>query len=109
MNGVSSRVSRIVGKIFVLILFAAATVTSSSAQAQASAADLTGTVVDPNGAVVAGATVTARNAGTSIQRTATSGDDGTYRLIGLPPGEYEVTAEAPTFKKVSISGVRLTV
>ena len=109
MNGVSSRVFRIVGKIFVLILVATATVSSASAQAQASAADLTGTVVDPNGAVVTGATVTARNTGTNIERTATSGDDGTYRLIGLPPGEYDVTAEAPTFKKVSISGVRLTV
>ena len=109
MNGVSSRVFRIVGKIFVLILLAASAVSSASAQAQASAADLTGTVVDPNGAVVAGATVTARKTGTGIQRVATSDEDGTYRLIGLPPGEYEVTAEAPTFKKVSISGVRLTV
>src|SRR6478735_1326268 len=101
MNGVSSRVFRIVGKIFVLILLATAAVSIASAQAQASAADLTGTVVDPNGAVVAGATVTARNTGTNIERSATSGDDGTYRLIGLPPGEYDVTAEAPTFKKVS--------
>jgi hypothetical protein len=109
MNAVSSRISGIIGKFFVLVLFAGASVSIASAQAQANAADLTGTVVDPNGAVVAGATVTARNTGTGIQRSATSSDDGTYRLIGLPPGEYEVTAEAATFKKVSITGVRLTV
>ena len=36
-------------------------------------------------------------------------DDGSYRLIALPPGEYEVTAEAATFKKVVVSPVRLTV
>src|SRR5829696_6139641 len=109
MNGVSSRISGFIGKFLALVFIAMASITMASAQSQASAADLTGTVVDPNGAVVAGATVTARNAGTNIERSVQSADDGTYKLIGLPPGEYEVTAEAPTFKKVSISGVRLTV
>jgi hypothetical protein len=93
----------------VLVLFAAVTSSPIYSQSQASAADLTGTVVDPNGAVIAGATVTARNLGTNIERVATSGSDGSYRLIGLPPGEYEVSAEAATFKKVVISPVRLTV
>ena len=78
-------------------------------QAQATAADLTGTVVDPNGAVVPGASVIARNLGTSITRNATTGDDGVYKLIALPPGEYEITAEAATFKKSVISPVKLTV
>src|SRR5215204_4714175 len=59
--------------------------------------------------VLVGATVTARNTATGIERTTTSSDDGSYKLIGLPPGEYNVTAEAATFKKVSITGVRLTV
>ncbi|HVF30293.1 MAG TPA: carboxypeptidase-like regulatory domain-containing protein, partial [Pyrinomonadaceae bacterium] len=109
MNAVSSRVPKFIGRVFVLALLALASVSSTFSQAQASAADLTGTVVDPNGAVVAGATVTARNLGTNIERTTTSSDDGTYKLIGLPPGEYEVTAEAATFKKVAINPVRLTV
>src|SRR4029434_2328540 len=109
MNAVSSRISGIIGKVLVFVLLMAASVSIAAAQAQANAADLTGTVVDPNGAVVAGATVTARNAGTGIQRSATTSDDGSYKLIALPPGAYEVTAEAATFKKVSISGVRLTV
>ena len=81
----------------------------ASGQAQVAASDLRGTIVDPNGAIVPGATVTARNIGTGIIRTTTSGDDGTYTLLALPPGEYEVTAEAPTFKKVTIAPVRLTV
>ena len=79
------------------------------AQAQASAADLVGTVVDPTGAVVAGATVTARNPGTGISRTVMADDSGEYQFIGLPPGDYEVTAQAPTFKKVIISPVTLMV
>lgn len=109
MNAVSIRISGLIGKLFALALVVAISATAAFSQAQASAADLTGTVVDPNGAVVAGATVTARNLGTNIERAATSNEDGTYRLIGLPPGEYEVTAEAATFKKVSINPVRLTV
>ena len=109
MNLFSSRIFKSFGKILVLTVFAALSVSVASAQSQATAADLTGTVVDPNGAVVAGATVTARNTGTGIERSATSNEDGSYRLLGLPPGEYEVTAEAATFKKVSIAGVRLTV
>jgi hypothetical protein len=82
---------------------------SAFSQAQVSTADLVGTVTDPNGAVVAGAAVTARNGATGISRTSTADDNGSFQLLGLPPGEYEVTAEAPTFKKVVISPVRLTV
>ena len=74
-------------------------------QAATNASDLSGTVSDPNGAVVAGATVTARNSATGFSRNDTTGTDGTYTFIGLPPGDYEVTVEAPTFKKTVISPV----
>src|SRR5688572_17841672 len=82
---------------------------SGFAQSQATAADLRGTVTDPTGAVVSGATVHARNSGTGISRTVTTDGDGSYQIIGLPPGEYEITAEAASFKKSVLSGVRLTV
>lgn len=109
MKVLPCRVSRIAAKLLgmaMTILLAAGIVMP---QAQATAADLVGTVVDPNGAVVAGATVIARNNATGISRTVTSNEDGTYQMIGLPPGEYEITAEAATFKKVAISPVKLTV
>ena len=77
--------------------------------AQSNAADLTGTVTDQNGAVVAGASVTARNPATGFTRTVTTSDEGVFQLIGLPPDEYEITAEAPTFKKTVISPVKLTI
>src|SRR5205085_12094758 len=41
--------------------------------------------------------------------TVTTNSEGNYQLIGLPPGEYEITAEAATFRKVIISPVKLTV
>jgi hypothetical protein len=79
------------------------------AQAQVSTADLNGTVVDPNGAIVAGANVTARNPATGISRTVSANESGEFSIIGLPPGDYEVTVEAATFKKTVISPVKLTV
>ncbi len=93
----------------VLITAILALSASALAQSQAAAADLTGTVTDPNGAVISGATVVAKGIGTGISRTVSSDGDGAYRFIGLPPGEYEITAEAATFKKLVISPVRLTV
>lgn len=109
MHAVATSVSRTIGKI--IFTFAALAMASSIAfgQAATNASDLSGTVTDPNGAVVAGATVTARNSGTGFSRNVTTGTDGSYTFIGLPPGDYEVTAEAPTFKKTVISPVRLTV
>ena len=82
---------------------------SAFAQTQSNAADLTGTVTDPTGAVVAGASVRAKGLATGISRNTTTDSQGQYTIVGLPPGEYEVTAEAATFKTSVISGVRLTV
>jgi hypothetical protein len=79
------------------------------AQAQSNAADLQGFVRDPQGAVIVGASVTARNTATNISRTATTNDDGFYQIVNLPPGQYEVTAEAPNFKRALLSDVKLTV
>ena len=80
-----------------MILLAA----SAFGQAQATGADLTGNVVDPNGAVVNGATVTANNRAGGITRTTTTGTDGTYKFINLPPGEYEIGARRRISKRSS--------
>ncbi len=109
MGAVTSKISEFSRKCAWMALVVTLSAVTTLGQAQATAADLSGAVVDPNGAVVPGATVTAKNIGTGITRSTTTGDDGSYRLIALPPGEYEVTTEAATFKKVSISPVRLTV
>lgn len=90
-----------------LVFIAAASV--AFGQAQSNAADLQGTVKDTTGAVVTGATVTARNAGTNFSRTATTNDDGYYRIINLPPGNYEVTVEAANFKKNVLPVITVTV
>jgi hypothetical protein len=78
-------------------------------QAQSAAADLQGVVKDATGAVVPNATVTARNPATNLSRTATSNDEGFYRIVNLTPGDYEITVEAANFKKAVLTKVNLTV
>src|SRR6266511_349697 len=68
-------------------------------QAQSDAADLRGFVHDQQNAVVPNATVTARNPATNTSRTVTSNESGFYQILNLPPGDYELTVEAPNFKK----------
>ena len=109
MSGVSIKLPASIEKFAALVLMIICCTAVAVAQSQANAADLTGNVVDPNGAVVPGASVTVRNLATGITRNTTSGDDGSYQFIALPPGEYELTAEAATFRKVVVSPVRLTV
>ena len=78
-------------------------------QTQSNAADIQGTVSDATGAVVANATVTARNLGTNASRDATTTDQGFYRIINITPGDYEITVEAPNFKKSVLPKVTVTI
>jgi hypothetical protein len=95
---------------FVIVVISALLGASAAfGQAQSNAADLQGFVRDPSGAVVANATVTARNPATNTSKTAASNDEGYYQILNLTPGEYEVSVEAPNFKKAVLPGVKLTV
>ncbi|HYJ85105.1 MAG TPA: carboxypeptidase-like regulatory domain-containing protein, partial [Pyrinomonadaceae bacterium] len=78
-------------------------------QAQANAADVQGYVKDTQGAVVVGAAVTARNPATNTTKNTTTNDEGYYQIVGLPPGDYEITVEAANFKKSVLPTVTLTV
>lgn len=109
MRAYSFRISALVEKALLLSAIVLFSVGAAMAQAQVSTADLIGSVSDPNGATVSGATVTAKNSANGITRSVTANDGGEYQIIGLPPGDYEITAEAPTFKKTVISPVKLTV
>ncbi|HEY7388511.1 MAG TPA: carboxypeptidase regulatory-like domain-containing protein [Bryobacteraceae bacterium] len=58
---------------------------------------LQGIVADPSGAVVPKASVSIKGPG-GLARSVESGDDGSYRFINLPPGDYVVYATAPELK-----------
>src|ERR1700752_1307064 len=66
---------------------------------------ITGIITDPQGAVVAGATVKAMRTGTAEQFEASSDDSGKYLIRNLPAGPYELRAEAPGFKFVSVTNI----
>lgn len=72
-------------------------------------ASLTGLVSDPTGAVVSGATVTARSNSTNLTYTTKTDSSGYYLLGGLVVGSYTLTIEMAGFKKTIHDNVVLGV
>src|ERR1700730_18244306 len=68
-----------------------------------------GTVSDSSGASVVGAKVEIANVDTGITRSLESNETGEYVAPNLQPGQYTVTVQAPGFKKVQRTGIRLEV
>lgn len=77
--------------------------------AQQITANIRGTVADPSGAVISGATVTAQQTETGITRTTTSGRDGGYVLLELPVGHYRLQVAAKGFREYVQDGITLNV
>ncbi len=71
--------------------------------------DVTGTVTDPSGAAVPKATVTVVQADKGIRRTAVTDDTGQYRVTGLSPATYDVSAELHGFSTEVRKGVIVAV
>nr|MBA3514062.1 carboxypeptidase regulatory-like domain-containing protein [Pyrinomonadaceae bacterium] len=79
-------------------------------QSQATTGNIEGRVIDPNGAVLPGVIITARNQNTGLAKAVTADDEGNYRIIVLPPGRYKVTASgAQGFAEASFENVEVTV
>jgi hypothetical protein len=91
----SSRLRRLVlyGLLVVAFVFSIA----PTAFSQATNATLTGTIKDQTGAAIVGATVTATNTSTAIQKTGVSNSDGYYTIVQLAPGMYDVQATQKGF------------
>ena len=100
------RIFAIAGQVLMLAIVMIFSVSAIFAQAQVSTADLNGTVVDPNGAIVSGASVTVRNTETGFQRTVTSNSDGFFSAPLLPLGKYRVTTTASGFSETNFHSKR---
>jgi len=68
-----------------------------------------GTVTDPSGAVVAGATVKVRNVATGLERTTATSADGSYAVPELPIGTYSVVVTQAGFQTFVVTGVGVDV
>ncbi len=68
-----------------------------------------GTVTDSTGGTVPGATVVLANAESKTERTATTGVQGEYQFLFLPPGTYTLTVTATGFQRYEQTGLKLLV
>ncbi len=72
-----------------------------------SGASITGTITDPNGAVIPGATVTVSNPAANSTRVTISNDEGVYQFQRLEAGTYSLRIEVPGFKASETRGIVL--
>ncbi len=86
--------------IFISLLAA-----SASAQFRAS---VQGSITDPTGAIIPGATVTLTNLETTKTQQTVASDEAFYRFSNLAPGRYSITAEQSGFKKQVLENVVLS-
>ena len=77
--------------------------------AQVSTGTLSGAVTDPTGAVVVGATVTAKDIATNITASAESNGSGLFTIPNLPAGDYQVSVTAKGFSSAIAQKVTLDV
>ncbi|MGI9165345.1 MAG: carboxypeptidase regulatory-like domain-containing protein [Pyrinomonadaceae bacterium] len=79
------------------------------AQSQASSGQIVGTVTNPNGEVVPGATIVVTNPAIGLARTLTTGEQGDFRAVSLPPGDYTIEVTAQGFGKSTQTGYKVEV
>src|SRR5262245_60754047 len=69
--------------------------------------EITGSVSDPSGAAIAGATVQAVNLATGLTATAKTGNFGLYRVTLLPIGAYDLKVHANGFSDARVTGINV--
>jgi hypothetical protein len=71
--------------------------------------EIRGTVTDPTGAVLPGATVTILNVDTGVSREVTTNQSGIYDAVSILPGSYKITFSAKGFNNLVRDGITLQV
>ena len=90
--------------VMALIIVCAATLSAQDFRGR-----INGTVTDNTGAVLPGVTVTATSPALIQPQVQVTGEDGTYRLIALPPGLYTLTFDLPGFSTLRREGIRVVI
>src|SRR5687768_7719567 len=96
---------REVGRVFALVLVVLAAAGASAVAQSSATGSLSGTVTDPSGGVLPGASVVVTNRGTGGSQTVASGAQGEWRGAALPVGRYDITFELGGFKELTRSEV----
>src|SRR6185437_11381984 len=79
----------------------------TKASAQTTTATVTGTVTDPSGAAIPGASVAVENTQTHVLSKVDTNSSGFYRVAGLIPGTYRATITKTGFKSSVRDGIEL--
>src|ERR1700730_4804499 len=95
----------VLGALFCLMLLVLAAPLAVNAQQYSGT--ITGTVTDPAGAAVAGASVTATNVGTNASYDSTTSDLGVFTFAQLPIGTYDLRVKTTGFKEFVSKGVEV--
>ncbi len=93
----------------VVLALAILLVTPALSGAQSTSATVSGSVLDEQKAALPGATVTVRNLDSGQPRSTTTDGRGAFRLVGIPPGRYEISADLAGFGRLVRSDLVLTV
>ena len=88
-----------------LLIVAVVITFASLALGQTSRGTVSGTVTDPNGAVISGAEITLTSAATKLNRTTTTNTEGFYRFEAVDPGTYSLKVNATGFGEVVSTGI----
>src|SRR3972149_7934281 len=91
--------------IVVMIVLCFAALAGPPAFAQQTTGNITGRIIDAQGAAVPGVTVTGRNTQTGFIRSAVSDAEGVHRLTPTPVGTYDLLAQLQGFSKVENQGM----
>lgn len=89
--------------------WAAFLLVSSSLFAQRTTGSIFGVVKDSTASVLPGVTVTITNLLSGLQQAVVTDDQGNYRVLHLPPGDYQVAAELSGFKRQVKTGITLQI
>jgi hypothetical protein len=77
--------------------------------AQVISSSIVGDAQDASGAAAPGVAVVITNTSTGATRTVTTDETGTYVFAQLPPGDYQLSATRPGFKRFEVPGINLPV
>src|SRR6266852_2624244 len=102
-EGTMNRAKRLLFSILVILTV------NGTVFPQTSSTSLQGTVTDPSGSAIVGATVVLANSESKLERTIETGMQGEYRFIALPPGTYTLTVTAKGFSHYQQTDLQLLV
>jgi hypothetical protein len=105
-KGIAVSATKLVARV---IVCSALALLMAHAQGVGTSGEITGTITDSSGGVLVNSTVTVMDTQTGLKRTVTTNKTGRFRVPGLSPATYDISAEMPGFATEIRKGVTVAV